>query len=172
MRAVIGAMGLVALACGPSDPCSGHQFDRLRRYSVPYAGRWVVARGDTLTFPGAPQMSDRFRLGEILLDTTTVIVGRDCVFRGQITFRAPRADTLSVTWFGQPEQAIVSGWPADLGPFAGLSVALTGGGAGGAGGGDSASGAILIDSRLGVQARPGMTARFVAGRAQRLSSQP
>jgi len=164
MRAVIGAMGLVALACGPSDPCSGHQFDRLRRYSVPYAGRWVVARGDTLTFPGAPQMSDRFRLGEILLDTTTVIVGRDCVFRGQITFRVPRPDTLAVSWFGQPEQAIVSGWPADLGPFAGVSLALSGR--------DSASGAILIDSKLGVQARPGMTARFVAGRAPRLSSRP
>jgi len=157
MRAVIGAMGLVALACGPSDPCSGHQFDRLRRYSVPYAGRWVVARGDTLTFPGAPQMSDRFRLGEILLDTTTVIVGRDCVFRGQITFRVPRPDTLAVSWFGQPEQAIVSGWPA-------VSLALSGR--------DSASGAILIDSKLGVQARPGMTARFVAGRAPRLSSHP
>ena len=163
MRAVIGAVGL-ALACGPSDPCSAHQFDRLRRYSVPYASRWVVARGDTLTFPGAPQMSDRFRLGEILLDTTTVVVGRDCVFRGQITFRAPRPDTLAVSWFGQPEQAIVSGWPADLGPFAGVSLALSGR--------DSASGAILIDSKLGVQARPGMTARFVAGRAPRLSSQP
>ncbi len=111
MRAVIGAVGLVALACGPSNPCSGHQFDR-----------------------------------------------------GQITFRAPRADTLAVSWFGQPEQAIVSGWPADLGPFAGVSLALSGR--------DSASGAILIDSKLGVQARPGMTARFVAGRAQRLSSHP
>ena len=164
MRVVIGAVGLVALACGPSDPCSGHQFDRLRRYSVPYAGRWVVARGDSLTFPGAPQMSDRFRLGEILLDTTTVVIGRDCVFRGRITFRAPRPDTLAASWFGQPEQAIVSGWPADLGPFAGVSLALSGR--------DSASGAILIDSRLGVQARPGMTARFVAGRAQRLSSDP
>ncbi len=166
MRAVIGAVGFVALACGPSNPCSGHQFDRLRRYSVPYAGRWVVARGDTLTFPDAPQMSDRFRLGEIFLDTATVVVARDCVFRGRMTFRAPRADTLAVSWFGQPEQAIVSGWPADLGPFAGVSLALSGPG------GDSASGAILIDSKLGVQARPGMTARFVAGRAQRLSSHP
>ena len=37
---------------------------------------------------------------------------------------------------------------------------------------DSLSGAILLDSKLGVQARPGMTARFVAGRSQRLSSAP
>src|SRR5207247_5353246 len=99
------------------------------------------------TVPGAPQMIVRFRLGEILLDTTTVIVGRDCVFRGQITFRVPRPDTLAVSWFGQPEQAIVSGWPADLGPFAGVSLALSGR--------DSASGAMLMDFRLGVQLRPG-----------------
>jgi hypothetical protein len=109
-------------------------------------------------------MSDRFRLSDITLDTATVVVGRDCVFQGRIVFRAPRAETLSVSWFGQPEQAIVSGWPADLGPFAGVSLAPSGR--------DSASGAILIDSKLGVQARPGMTARFVAGRAQRLSSKP
>jgi len=87
-------------------------------------------------------------------------VGRECVFRGQIVFRAPRAETLAVSWFGQPEQAIVSGWPADLGPFAGVSLAWAGR--------DSLSGAILMDSKLGVQARPGMTARFVAG----LSSKP
>src|SRR5213592_2413342 len=164
MPRVLVAVALVATACGPPNLCSDHQFDRLKRYSVPYAGHWVVPRGDTMTFPDAPQMSDRFRLGDIVLDTTTVVVGRDCVFRGQITFRAPRADTLAVSWFGQPEQAIVSGWPADLGPFAGVSLALSGR--------DSASGAILIDSKLGVQARPGMTARFVAGRAQRLSSHP
>ena len=164
MRAVLsGVLALVA-ACGPSTPCSGHQFDRLRRYSLPYAGDWVVVRGDTMTFPNAPQMSDRFRLGDIRLDTTTIVVDRECVFRGQITFRLPRPETLTVTWFGQPEQAIVSGWPVDLGPFAGVSLAPSGR--------DSASGTILMDSRLGVQARPGMTARFVAGRAQRLSSQP
>jgi hypothetical protein len=109
-------------------------------------------------------MSDRFRLGDITLDTATVVVGRDCVFRGRMTFRAPRAETLAVSWFGQPEQAIVSGWPADLGPFAGVSLA--------AAGRDSMSGAILIDAKLGVQARPGMTARFVVGRSQRLSSAP
>jgi hypothetical protein len=164
MRAVIAAVACGVAACGPSNPCSGHQFDRLRRYSLPYAGHWVVVRGDTLTFPDAPQMSDRFRLGDITLDTTTIVVERECIFRGQIVFRAPRAETLAVSWFGQPEQAIVSGWPADLGPFAGLSLAPSGR--------DSMSGTILIDSKLGVQARPGMTARFVAGRAHRLSSHP
>jgi hypothetical protein len=157
---------LVVAACGPPNPCSGHQFDRLRRYSLPYAGHWRVARGDTLTFPDAPGMSDRFRLSDLTLDTATIVIDRECIFRGQIVFRAPRAETLAVSWFGQPEQAIVSGWPADLGPFAGLSLAPSGA--------DSLSGAILMDSKLGVQARPGMTAQFVAGRAapRRLSSPP
>ena len=164
MRAVMCGAVLVVAACGPPNPCSGHQFDRLRRYSLPYAGHWVVARGDTMTFPTAPGMSDRFRLGDITLDTATVVVGRECLFRGHIVFRAPRADTVSATWFGQPEQAIVSGWPADLGPFAGVSLAWSGR--------DSLGGAILLDSKLGVQAKPGMTARFVAGRVQQLSSQP
>jgi hypothetical protein len=164
MRAVMCGALLVVAACGPPNPCSGHQFDRLRRYSLPYAGHWVVARGDTMTFPSAPGMSDRFRLGDITLDTATAVAGRECLFRGRIVFRAPRADTLAVTWFGQPEQAIVAGWPADLGPFAGLSLTWAGR--------DSLSGAILLDSKLGVQARPGMTARFVAGRSQRLSSVP
>ena len=163
MRAVMCGVVLVVAACGPPNPCSGHQFDRLRRYSMPYAGHWVVARGDTLTFPAAPAMSDRFRLQDITLDSATVVVGRDCLFRGRIVFRMPRAETLAVSWFGQPEQAIVSGWPADLGPFAGLSLAWAGR--------DSVSGTILLDSKLGVQAKPGMTARFVAGRA-RLSSTP
>ena len=154
-------------ACGPHDPCASHQFQRLRRYSLPYAGRWIVARGDTVTFPDAPQVSDHFKLGEIVLDTTTEIVARECVFRGKIVFRAPRADTITASWFGQPEQAIVSGWPAALGPFAGVSLAWAGR--------DSLSGAILFDAKLGVQARPGMTARFVVGRASapgRLSSAP
>ena len=133
---------------------------------MPYAGHWVVARGDTLTFPEAPAMSDRFRLTDIVLDTATVMVDRECIFRGQIVFAAPRAETLAVSWFGQPEHAIVSGWPADVGPFAGLSLAWAGQ--------DSVSGAILMDSKLGVQAKPGMTAQFVAGRAapRRLSSPP
>ncbi len=164
MRAVTCGVALAVAACGPPNPCSGHQFDRSRRYSMPYAGHWVVARGDTLTFPDAPGMSDHFRLGDVTLDSATVVVDRECLFRGQIVFRAPRAETLAVSWFGQPEQAIVSGWPADLGPFAGLSLAWAGR--------DSLSGSILLDAKLGVQARPGMTARFVAGRAHRLSSAP
>jgi hypothetical protein len=163
MRAALAGVALVIGACGPPNPCSGHQFDRLRRFSVPYAGHWVVARGDTLTFPDAPAMGDRFRLGDITLDTTTIVVDRECVFRGRIVFREP-AETLAVTWFGQPEQAIVSGWPAELGPFAGLSLTWAGR--------DSLSGSILLDAKMGVQARPGMTARFVAGRDQRLSSTP
>jgi len=158
--AVVAGVALSVAACGPRNPCSGYQFDRLQRFSVPYAGHWVVARGDSLTFPDAPAMSDRFRLADIRLDTATVVLDGACVFRGQIVFRAPRAETLAVSWFGQPEQAIVSGWPADLGPFAGLSLAWAGR--------DSLSGAILLDAKLGVQARPGMTARFVAG----LSSKP
>jgi len=162
MRALLGAVVVLATACGPPDPCSSHQFDRLRRYSLPYAGHWVVARGDTLTFPDAPAISDHFRLAEITLDTATIVAGRECLFRGRMVFRAP-PDTLAVSWFGQPEQAIVSGWPVDLGPFAGVSLANAGR--------DSLSGAVLFDSKLGVQARPGMTARFVAGRS-RLSSSP
>lgn len=156
MRLLAAAIGLLAVACGSSDPCSGHQFDRLQRFSQPYAGRWRVTRGDTLTFPDAPTMGDRFRLAEIVLDTSTVVTGRECIFRGQLIFRAPRADTLAATWFGQPEQAIVSGWPVDLGPFAGVSLAPYGP--------DSLRGSVLFDAQLGVEARPGMTAQFVAGR--------
>jgi hypothetical protein len=157
-RTVFGTVCLMAALSGAcaTKPCSGHQFDRLTRFSRPYAGRWIVTHGDTLTFPDAPQMSDRFRLREIVLDTATVVIGRDCLFQGRLVFRAPRADTLAVTWFGQPEQAIVSGWPVDLGPFAGVS--LTGYGT------DSLRGSVLFDAKLGVQARPGMTAQFVAGR--------
>lgn len=167
MRAglVGGAAAVLVAACGggPSSPCSGHQFDRLERFSRPYAGHWVVTRGDSLTFPDAPQMSDRFRLKDVVLDTATVVMGggRECLFRGRIVFSAPRAETLSVSWFGQPEQAIVNGWPVDLGPFAGLSLIWAGR--------DSLRGAVLVDSKLGVQARPGLTAQFVAGR---LSSAP
>lgn len=154
-------LALGAGGCGPRDPCAGYQFNRLERFSRPYAGDWVVAHGDSLTFPDSPEMSDRFRLAAVVLDTATIVVGRDCVLRGRIVFRAPRAETLAVTWYGQPEQAIVSGWPADLGPFAGLSLAWWGQ--------DSLRGSVLFDARLGVQVRPGVTAQFVAGR---LSSSP
>jgi len=154
-------VALLAAACGPADPCAAHQVRRLERFSRPYAGDWVVTRGDTLTLPDSPQMSDRFRLAALALDTATVVVGRDCLLRGRIVFHAPRAETLAVTWFGQPEKAIVNGWPAELGPFAGLSLAWWGR--------DSLRGSVLFDARLGVQVRPGVTAQFVAGR---LSSAP
>src|SRR5439155_1395271 len=45
MRAVTCGVVLVVAACGPPNPCAGHQFDRSRRYSMPYAGHWGVARG-------------------------------------------------------------------------------------------------------------------------------
>ncbi len=115
-----------------------------------------MARGDTLTLP---QLGDRFKLSDIVLDTATVVVGRTCLFRGSLVFAVPRAETLAVSWFGQPEQAIISGWPADLGPFAGIGATWWGH--------DSLKGAILFDERLGVRVKPGVTAQFVAGRAER-----
>ncbi len=160
-RLVLAAAALAVAACGPPNPCSGPQLRRLERFSLPYAGHWVVAHGDTLTLPDSPALSDRFRLVDVVLDTATIVAGRDCLFRGRITFAAPRADTVAVTWFGQPEQAIVNGWPVDFGPFAGLSLAWWGR--------DSLRGAVLFDAQLGVQLRPGVTAQFVAGR---LSSAP
>ena len=160
-RCGLAAAALALAACGPADPCSGYQFLRLERFSRPYAGHWVVARGDTLTFPDAPPMGDRFRITDVVLDTATLVAGKECLLRGQLVFRAPKAETLAVRWFGQPEQAIVDGWPADLGPFAGVSLAWWGR--------DSLRGSVLFDARLGVQVRPGVTAQFVAGR---LSSQP
>jgi len=112
-----------------------------------------VARGDTLTLP---ELGDRFKLTDVVLDTTRMVVGRTCHFRGTLVFRVP-PDTLPVTWIGYPEQALVYGWPATLGPFAGIGATRVG---------DSLVGAILFDSRLGVRARPGATARFVSGRAR------
>lgn len=161
LRLHLWAASVAVAACGPPNPCSGVQFQRLDRYSRPYAGHWVITRGDSLTLPDSPALGDRFRLVDIVLDTLTVVSGRECLLRGRVTFSAPRAETLAVTWFGQPEQAIVNGWPVDLGPFAGLSLAWWGR--------DSLRGAVLFDARLGVQVRPGVTAQFVAGR---LSSAP
>jgi hypothetical protein len=124
------------------------------RYAQRYLGHWVVGRGDTLTLP---QLGDRFKLTDVVLDSTGVVVGRMCHFAGTLVFRVPR-DTLPVTWIGFPEQALIYGWPAELGPFAGVSVTRVG---------DSLAGAILYDARLGLQVRPGATARFMAGRARR-----
>jgi hypothetical protein len=151
------SLGLAALtlACAPSSPCrSGDARRQLARFSHPYAGHWIVARGDTLTLP---EMGDRFRLGSMVLDTDTVSIGRQCLYRGQLTFLEPRADTLAVQWFGVPEHATVFGWPAELGPFAGINASWWGR--------DSLHGAILFDERMGVQVPPGVTAQFWAGRA-------
>jgi len=145
---------LVALvACEPANPCASSDMFLRSRYSQRYVGHWVVARGDTLTLP---ELGDRFKLTDLMLDTARVVVGRTCRFRGALVFAVPRAETLAVTWFGTGEQALIYGWPADLGPFAGVGATRVG---------DSLVGAILFDERLGVQVRPGVTARFVAGRA-------
>ena len=148
-------MLLTLAACGPSDPCRAATMHLRGLYSARYVGHWRVARGDTLTLP---QMGDRFKLRDVVLDTGRVVVGRDCRYRGRLVFVVPRAETLAVTWFGQPEQALIFGWPAELGPFAGIGAVRLG---------DSLSGAILFDERLGVRVPPGVTARFVAGRARK-----
>lgn len=102
-------------------------------------------------------MGDRFKLTDVVLDTARTVVGRVCHYRGRLVFQVPRAETLAVTWVGQPEQALIFGWPADLGPFAGIGAARVG---------DSLVGAVLFDERLGVRVPHGVTARFVAGRAR------
>jgi hypothetical protein len=149
------AAAVVATACA-SAPCDSYQARRTVRYSAPYVGHWIIARGDTMTLPEEPRLSDRFRLAAVTLDSERVVVGRNCLLSGRLVFSAPRAETLSVRWFGQPEQAIVQGWPADIGPFAGLAVALFGS--------DSLRGSVLFDQRMGVQVPSGVTAQFVAGR--------
>jgi len=73
---------------------------------------WVVARGDTLTLP---EMGDRFKLTDLILDTARVAVGRTCHYKGALVFAVPRAETLAVTWYGSPEQALIYGWPATWG---------------------------------------------------------
>ena len=103
-RLLFGAVALVA-ACGPADPCASFQAKRSARYSLPYAGHWVVAHGDTMTLP---QMGDRFRLTDVVLDTARTMFGRDCIFRGTLVFTVPR-ESLAVRWFGQPEQAFILG---------------------------------------------------------------
>lgn len=146
---------LTLLACGPSGPCSDNARRHLARFSEPYAGHWVVAYGDTLTLPD-PTLADHFKLTDIVLDTDTVSIAKQCLYRGRLMFAVPRAETLAVSWFGVPEHVTVFGWPVDLGPFAGLNASWWGR--------DSLRGAILFDERLGVQVRPGATAQFTAGR--------
>lgn len=143
--------GVFVAACAPGDPCTAFQGRRAAKFALPYAGDWIVTHGDTLTLP---QMGDRFRLTRVALDTARAMLGRECLFRGTLVFAVP-AETLAITWFGQPEQAIVLGWPAELGPFAGIGLAFVG---------DSLRGSVLFDERMGVQVRPGVTAQFMAGR--------
>ena len=152
--AVVAAV--VATGCA-SAPCDSYQARRTVRYSAPYVGQWIVAHGDTLTLPEEPRLADRFRLAAVTLDSERVMAGRNCLLSGRLVFSAPKAETLSVHWFGQPEQAIVQGWPADLGPFGGLALARYGP--------DSLRGSVLFDQRMGVQVPSGVTAQFVAGRA-------
>ncbi|HYS21789.1 MAG TPA: hypothetical protein VEO73_11940 [Gemmatimonadales bacterium] len=149
------ALAVSLLACSPAGPCRTPEFRRVRSFSRPYAGHWVVTRGDTLTMP---EMGDRFRLTDIVLDTDTVALGRECHYRGRLIFTMPRAETLAVTWFGVPEHVTIFGWPVDLGPFGGISASWWGSGR------DSLRGAVLFDEQLGVRVRPGATAQFVARR--------
>lgn len=153
MRGAVWPSLLAALAaCGPSNPCTSPRMHLQTRFAQRYAGHWRVAHGDTLTLP---ELGDRFKLTHVTLDTSRVVVGRACRFGGALIFAVPRAETLAVTWEGLPDQALIHGWPVDLGPFAGIGATRVG---------DSLVGAILFDSRLGVEVRPGVTARFVAGR--------
>lgn len=155
VRAAVRCAFAVALAaCGPSDPCRSSWMRLRTRYAQAYVGHWRVARGDTLTLP---QLGDRFKLTNLTLDTARVTVGRTCRFKGTLVFAVPRAETLAVTWSGVPEQALIYGWPAELGPFAGVGAVRVG---------DSLAGEILFDERLNVQVPHGVTARFVAGRAR------
>ena len=153
-RAALAVLLVVVVACAPSNPCAAPQMHLSERYAQRYVGHWVVARGDSLTLP---ELGDRFKLTDVVLDSARVLFGRVCHFRGTLIFRVPR-DTLTVSWIGYPEQALVFGWPADLGPFGGIGAARVG---------DSLAGELLFDSKLGVRARPGATARFMAGRARR-----
>jgi hypothetical protein len=145
---------LTIAACGPRDPCDSSIARRVRGYSMPYTGEWVVARGDSVTLPQG--FGDRFRLTSLRLDSTALVIDDACRLRGTLIFAQPRAETLAVTWFGEPEQAYVFGWPAELGPFAGVGLGFWGR--------DSLRGALLFDERLGVRMQPGVTAQFVAGR--------
>jgi hypothetical protein len=155
--AAVLALGAAVTACGGS-PCTSYQGRRTARYSAPYVGDWVVTHSDTLTLPQEPRLADRFLLRRVLLDSTRIVVGDACMLSGRLVFAEHKGETLAVRWFGQPEQAIVQGWPVDLGPFAGLSLAPYGR--------DSLRGSVLFDQRLGAQVPSGVTAQFVAGRAR------
>ncbi len=59
------------------------------RFSQSYVGHWVVTRGDTVTLP---EMGDRFKLTDVILDTVRVAVDGTCRFKGALVFAVPRAD--------------------------------------------------------------------------------
>lgn len=122
------------------------------RASRPFVGQWRVTRADSLTLP---QMGDRFALRDITLDSARAQTA-PCRLRGTLVFTVPRADTLAITWIADGGQALISGWPADLGPFGGIGATLSGG--------DTLRGALLFDSRLGLAVKPGLTAQLVARR--------
>src|SRR2546425_2380675 len=152
-RALLGiSLWVLASACEPSDPCRSSRMHLRTRYAARYIGHWVVAHGDTLTLP---QMGDRFKLTNVVLDTARVAVGRDCHFRGTLVFQVPRAETLAVTWLGAPEQALIYGLPAELRPFGGIGALPVGG---------SLAWGILVHQPRGVQGRPGVTAPLIARR--------
>ena len=147
-------LGLLAwlAACAPGSPCAGGRGRLARKTAARYVGRWQVVRGDTLTLP---QMGDRFKLTALTLDTASLARDGTCRFRGRLVFDVPHPDTFAVSWVGAPDQALISGWPAELGPFGGLGVSVAA---------DSLRGALLFDSRLGIAVTPGVTAQFVARR--------
>src|SRR6266700_3136981 len=157
-RMLVIVLAFCAACSGGNTAKSAADRDSLterQRDSILAKSRIPVARGDTLTLP---ELGDRFKLTDVILDSVRVAVSGTCRFKGALVFAVPRAETLAVTWYGSPEQALIYGWPVDLGPFAGVGASRVG---------DSLVGAILFDSQLGVQVRPGATARFVAGRARR-----
>ena len=129
----------------------------MQRFAEPYMGKWIVAYGDSLTIPDAPTIADRFHLASVELDTNRVTVTGACLHSGRLIFSAPRAETLAVRWSGSIDEALLQGWPADLGPFGGVSLAWRGR--------DSLRGSVLFDQRVRAQVPRGTTAQFVAGRA-------
>ncbi|HUL50095.1 MAG TPA: hypothetical protein VLT79_08795 [Gemmatimonadales bacterium] len=155
-RSLTRAVLLAALlaGCRPRSACETRALDALRRSSARYVGRWTVLWGDTLTIP---EMGDRFKLRELDLDTGHVVVsqGKACRLHGAVVFEEPRRDTFAVTWAGTPEQALIYGWPADLGPFGGIGAKLRE---------DTLVGSLLFQSEVGINVPAGVTARFVARR--------
>src|SRR5207245_11097334 len=92
-------------------------------FSQPYVGHWVVARGDTLTLP---ELGDRFKLTDVILDSVRAAVSGTCRFKGALVFAVPRAETLAATWYASPAQAMIDGWPVQLGPSAGVGPSRVG----------------------------------------------